>query len=80
MSGRSPRNLSMAFLHRFLDGKTLGQPYTVGEEYTTLGQQYDVREKGTRKAKTEAIYNSIPSGIVLDNTLHGILVNFGSTI
>ena len=45
----------MAFLHRFLDGKTLGQQYTIGEEDTTLGQQYYDREKGARKAKTEAI-------------------------
>ena len=34
----------------------LGQQYTVvGENDTALGQQYDVREKDTRKAKTEAI-------------------------
>ena len=32
-----------------------GQHYTVGEKDTALGQQYDVRDKDTRKAKTEAI-------------------------
>ena len=34
----------------------LGQQYTVGGgKDTALGQQYDVREKDTSKAKTEAI-------------------------
>ena len=35
---------------------TLGQQYTVGGKDTELSQQYDVREKDTRKkAKPEAI-------------------------
>ena len=47
---------------------TLGQQYTVGEKDTTLGQQqYDVREKATRKAKTEAIL------LLLIHTLFSVL-------
>ena len=49
------RNLSMALYVGTPMAVTLVQQYIVGEEDTTLGQQYDVSEKGTIKAKTETI-------------------------